>query len=157
MQPIEHFLDRVICGDCLEVMKDIPDNSVDCVMTDPPYYDIDQPYPKCDISFLTKYSCKQIIFWSGQSLLPVDYSEIHIWDKMRGCRSKFERIFIRNTGGCSVARTFKCCPIDNKISAGFIYDIYTKHPTQKPLPLLLELVNRYTNPNDIILDPFLGS
>lgn len=25
------------CGDCLEVMKQIPDNSVDCIITSPPY------------------------------------------------------------------------------------------------------------------------
>lgn len=25
------------CGDCLELLKDIPDKSVDCVITDPPY------------------------------------------------------------------------------------------------------------------------
>ena len=24
-------------GDCLEVMKDIPDNSIDLIVTDPPY------------------------------------------------------------------------------------------------------------------------
>ena len=28
---------KIICGDCLEVMKQIPDNSVDLVLTDPPY------------------------------------------------------------------------------------------------------------------------
>ena len=27
-------------GDCLEVMKTIEDNSIDCVVTDPPYSDI---------------------------------------------------------------------------------------------------------------------
>ena len=27
----------VVCGDCLEVMQDFPDNSVDAVVTDPPY------------------------------------------------------------------------------------------------------------------------
>lgn len=27
----------LIHGDCLEVMKNIPDNSVDCVLCDPPY------------------------------------------------------------------------------------------------------------------------
>lgn len=31
------FINNVICGDCLEVMKHIPDNSVDLVVTDPPY------------------------------------------------------------------------------------------------------------------------
>ena len=25
-------------GDCLEVMKDIPDKSVDCIVTSPPYW-----------------------------------------------------------------------------------------------------------------------
>ena len=28
---------NLIHGDCLELMKDIPDNSIDCVLTDPPY------------------------------------------------------------------------------------------------------------------------
>lgn len=27
----------IICGDCLDIMRDIPDNSVDLVLTDPPY------------------------------------------------------------------------------------------------------------------------
>ncbi len=27
----------LLCGDCLEIMKDIPDKSVDLVLTDPPY------------------------------------------------------------------------------------------------------------------------
>jgi site-specific DNA-methyltransferase (adenine-specific) len=33
----EDFINKVICGDCLEVMKDIPDKSIDLVITDPPY------------------------------------------------------------------------------------------------------------------------
>lgn len=33
----EDFINKVICGDCLEVMKEIPDKSVDCVITSPPY------------------------------------------------------------------------------------------------------------------------
>lgn len=33
----EDFINKIICGDCLEVMKDIPDKSVDLVLTDPPY------------------------------------------------------------------------------------------------------------------------
>ena len=31
------FINQIICGDCLEVMKEIPDKSVDLVITDPPY------------------------------------------------------------------------------------------------------------------------
>ncbi len=31
------MINQVMQGDCLEVMKDIPDGSVDCIITDPPY------------------------------------------------------------------------------------------------------------------------
>jgi len=31
------FLDKVICGDCLEVMRQIPDNTVHLAVTSPPY------------------------------------------------------------------------------------------------------------------------
>lgn len=31
------YLDKIICGDCISVMKDIPDQSVDLVVTSPPY------------------------------------------------------------------------------------------------------------------------
>lgn len=33
-------LDTIVCGDCLDVMRDMPDGSVDLVVTDPPYGDI---------------------------------------------------------------------------------------------------------------------
>lgn len=33
----EDYINKIICGDCLSVMKEIPDRSVDFVFTDPPY------------------------------------------------------------------------------------------------------------------------
>jgi len=33
----EQMKNQIICGDCLEVMKDIPDKSIDMVLTSPPY------------------------------------------------------------------------------------------------------------------------
>lgn len=33
----EDYINKIICGDCLEVMKGIPDKSVDLVLTSPPY------------------------------------------------------------------------------------------------------------------------
>jgi len=47
MYKIEDIINKVHCADCLELMKDIPDKSVDLVLTDPPYgvnldYDIYQ-------------------------------------------------------------------------------------------------------------------
>lgn len=34
---MDKFINKVICGDCLQVMKDIPDKSIDLILTDPPY------------------------------------------------------------------------------------------------------------------------
>ena len=34
---IEEMLNKVICGDCLDVMKGFPDNSIDLIITSPPY------------------------------------------------------------------------------------------------------------------------
>ena len=33
---------QLFCGDCLELMKTIPDKSIDAIITDPPHTD----YPK---------------------------------------------------------------------------------------------------------------
>jgi len=33
----DDFLNKVICGDCLEVLRFMPDNSIDSIVTDPPY------------------------------------------------------------------------------------------------------------------------
>jgi site-specific DNA-methyltransferase (adenine-specific) len=35
---IEKYLNKIICGDCLTTMKEIPSNSVDLVVTSPPYF-----------------------------------------------------------------------------------------------------------------------
>lgn len=34
----KEMINTVICGDCLDIMRDMPDNSVDLVLTDPPYF-----------------------------------------------------------------------------------------------------------------------
>lgn len=41
----------------------------------------------------------------------------------------------------------------NKNTPGGAHD----HETQKPLPLMLELVELFTDPGDLVLDPFCGS
>ena len=34
---IDEYVNKIICGDCLDILKDFPDSSVDLVLTDPPY------------------------------------------------------------------------------------------------------------------------
>jgi len=34
---LDAYLDRVVCGDCIDVLRELPDRSVDAVVADPPY------------------------------------------------------------------------------------------------------------------------
>jgi len=43
----DDFVNKIVLGDCAEVLKEIPNNSIDCVLTDPPY-NIDLAYHKMD-------------------------------------------------------------------------------------------------------------
>lgn len=37
MKPISEFINKVHLGNCLDIMKEMPAESVDCIVTDPPY------------------------------------------------------------------------------------------------------------------------
>lgn len=37
-KPIEKFTNKIICGDALKILKTIPSESIDCVVTSPPYW-----------------------------------------------------------------------------------------------------------------------
>lgn len=39
MFPINIFLDKLVLGDCLKILKDIPSDSINLIVTSPPYAD----------------------------------------------------------------------------------------------------------------------
>lgn len=39
-KPIESFINKIICGDARKVLKKIPPESIDCVVTSPPYWSL---------------------------------------------------------------------------------------------------------------------
>lgn len=55
MKQLEQFIDKIICGDALETLKQIPSNSIDCIITSPPYWGL-RDYGK--------EACK---VWDGES------------------------------------------------------------------------------------------
>lgn len=83
-------------------------------------------------------------------------SEWVIWDKREGMISNdFADCELIWTNGDGVARLFR------HLWSGAIRasekGIERVHPTQKPIALMRYLVERYTNPDDIVFDPYMGS
>jgi len=141
-------------ADCREVLPLIPDKSIDLVLTDPPYPDQHLEYGDCDISFLSKLDCRQLIFWTAKGAFALDYTAIHIWDKKTGAASEYERIFERH--GQFNYKVFRYYLINSSVAANYTGDKFYNHPSQKPFKLIDELIVMCKD-KDLILDPFLGS
>ena len=140
-------------GDCREILPTLP--KVDLVLTDPPYPDQHPEYGPCDISWLGSLPCRQLVFWSAKADFPLDYTAIHIWDKLVGCASEYERIFERH--GHHGYKMFRAHIMNSHVAASFAYDTFYGHPSQKPRKLVDALLNYASKPGDFVLDPCMGS
>lgn len=172
----------IIQGDCLEIMKDIPDKSVDLVLTDPPYgvlKKVEWDNIKLE-EFTTKWwkLCQTklkennsvYIFWSQKYLkLGLEIfnpKRVLIWwhsNLLKPTSNMFnysyDPIFYINNSGIFNGKFCNSDTVDVLKFAipqsNFIDK--KKHPCQKPIALIQKLITISSNPNDLILDPFLGS
>lgn len=82
---IEKYLNRVICGDALEVLRALPNDSVDAVITDPPYCSGGRSINAKQQGTGRKYEKNQIggISWRG----------IAVWNKGPGSRAPHKGYF----------------------------------------------------------------
>lgn len=145
-------------GDCLDILPTLEAGSVDAVITDPPYpdwYAEEYGYFEGILDPLDNLGCRQLVFWTARLPFPLSYNCIHIWDKKTGTRSQYERIFERN--GKNGWRVFRHYLINSTVAASFTGDVFTGHKSQKPVKLLVEMVEKFTKEGDTILDPFMGS
>ena len=162
-------------GDCLDVMKGMPDKSVDAVITDPPYglgecrqkvlsrrklaapidygdFDWDStPATDEQIAEIFRVSKHQVIFGGNYFNLPPSPSWI-VWDKLNG-RNDFADCELAWTSHKKAVRKFAY------LWNGMIKQRPERryHPTQKPLSLMRWVIENYTEPGDTVLDPFMGS
>ena len=147
----------IYCADCRDILPLIPDKSIDLVLTDPPYPDQHPEYGVIDMRLLfEKYTCPQLIFWSAKVEFPLAHiTAIHIWDKLTGCASEYERIFERY--GQTDYKMFRAYLINSIVAAQYARDEFYGHPSQKPQKLINTLILNFTDYDDLVLDPFLGS
>jgi site-specific DNA-methyltransferase (adenine-specific) len=168
----------VVQGDCLELMKQLPDGCVDAVITDPPY-GINYVHGDIHIRNATKFAgvpvigddkpfdpnplfkFPKILVWGANhyaNRLP-DCGKWLIWDKRCGIipprdQSDCEMGWAIGTDSVT-ARVFRLV-WDGFIKGGGEQGIPRVHPTQKPEELMAWCIEFFPDA-DTILDPFSGS
>lgn len=183
----EKYLNKVTCGDCLELMRGLPDKCVDAVITDPPYgqslgYGRGQlgeryianddnldwlPELAKNLYRIIKPDSEALVFCQWRTYSKFEESFISagfmlrtvaIWDKC-----------ISGLSGGGFGEQYEQILILRKGNARenyFMGNIFKEvrlcgdrpeHPHQKPLNLIYNLINMCTPPDALILDPFLGS
>lgn len=172
-------------GDCLELMRHIPNGSVDCVVTDIPYNEVNRKSSglrKLDkgiadaalfdeLKFIheLKRVCKGSIYiFCGIKQISSFINEFEIlgfstrlgvWNKTNPSPMNGQYLYLSGLEACVFAR--KSNAVFNRHCKNAIWtmaSIQSKiHPTQKPINLFRELIETSSNPGDLIFDPFAGS
>ena len=166
---------QLYLGDCLEVMRSMPDKIVDVVITDPPYgigidgskesirdgvqirkayefkgWDKNIP-PKLYFDEIKRTSVNQLIFGANyfNEYLPQGHKGWIVWDKgQRGLTmSDCELVY------SSLNKPTRIITVHRSR----LWREKPQHPTQKPLELLTRMIIENTHEGDTILDPFMGS
>jgi DNA modification methylase len=153
---------HVYCGDCLELMKGIPDKSVDFAFADPPYgigkAEWDAEYPEGFEQPLLRIA-KGCAITPGQENIGRCINALG--DSYRGVVSAwningmtFSKVGFENwipvVMGGAFQRHQNCFRFVVKGEK-------PNHPSPKPIEFMMEILIRYTAMGALILDPFLGS
>jgi len=175
----DDFIDQIICGDCLEVMKEIPDKAIDLVLTDPPYgikrdkgfggaggfnekpivrrqyndnWDKERPSEVCFKEILR--IGKNILIFGGNYFADILPQNKHwvVWDKLNTMPtfSDCELIWTNAKRNSVKKITYQYNGLLGKEKRRY-------HPTQKPVGLIKKLLEIYSKQGELIFDPFLGS
>lgn len=163
-------------GDCLEILRTL--TGIDAVVTDPPYGISYSPSQNSGKAFCKKTFIGSVVVHGDNK--PFDPSpllrfpkivlfgannyadslppstEWIIWDKRQDFPSNdFADCEMIWTNGKGTARIFRHL-WSGAIRASERGEARL-HPTQKPLVLMKWLIERYTQPGDVVLDCFMGS
>lgn len=157
----DDYINKILNADCLEVMKQMPDKSVDLVLTDPPYgigiasNPFRQKFAKSDWDDKTPIKeyfdeifrvSKQQIIWGGNYFDLAVSQGFLVWDKLQ------PQDF--SSSMCEMAWVSKQMPA--KMYKKWVVDFQKYHPTTKPTELMEWCLTFFPEAN-LILDPFLGS
>ena len=177
---------KIYCIDCLEGLKQLEDNSVDCIITDPPYNINLKPqrgltnaidndnYNDSDFIAWFEPIIKEldrvlkpdsfIIMFTGWSNIPLFRSILdNYWDL------KSMPVWIKNNFGigyytrpqyepCFLYFKGKPAVLDKPVSDVWKFNkvLAPVHSCEKPLNLMKFIVNSFTSKGSLVIDPFIG-
>lgn len=158
-------------GDCMEALREMPDNAFSLAVVDPPYgigmsggnvgYKGDNNLPRKDwdketpppeyFNELRRVSKHQIIWGGNYFPLPPTRCFL-IWDKGAGFKGRtYAECEQAWTSFDANAKMYHRDPLAQRDYVG------RQHPSQKPVPLYKWLLHNYAKEGDTILDTHLGS
>ena len=178
---------NLLHGDCFELLQDIPNESVDMVLTDPPYgMNFQSEYRKhkyekimgdSDLAWLD-YFVNEIYRVSKPNTAHYVFCSFHHIDKFKQAierKFKIKNILTwvkNNTSMGDLKGDFAPKTefiiffhkgrrlINGKRDPNVLEFKRTRnelHPTQKPVDMTEYLIGKFSDEGDLILDPFMGS
>lgn len=175
-------MNQIRLGDCIELLKEYPDKSVDLILTDPPYNAKDigrhgkkysqglmqlseEEYQKfCEDWFKEAFRvAKTLVFTPGISNI-TRYPQptwVICWHKPAaygfnrfGGFNAWEPIFVygKVAKGKHLGQDYI-----KTITPNFSKGPEKNHPCPKPPVLMKKLIDAFSNEGDLVLDPFNGS
>lgn len=167
MNPHDSFgigINEVYNTDALTLLKLLPDQSVDCIITDPPYgvgkADWDSEFPIDWIAEGWRVSKRMLVMPGMKALV---YAGMEI-GRYRDCISMFARNGMTRGGvgfgnwiPVLVCGEWQWEARQNHLSFTVTLEEKINHPSPKPLSAMLKLIEKYTESEWLICDPFLGS
>jgi site-specific DNA-methyltransferase (adenine-specific) len=175
------FINQIVQGDCAKILAQLPDRSIDFILTDPPYLcsyrDRSGRTLKNDTSnewlfpafseihrvlkpdsFMVSFygwpmAEKFIRAWKACGFRPIGHL---VWIKNYASKTDYlrychEQAYLLSKGW--PVRPDK--PISDVMPFKFVGN--RAHPTQKGYEMLLPLIRSFSKRGDIVLDPFAGS
>lgn len=175
------FINTITQGDCINVMRTMPANSVDFILTDPPYLvnfrdrdgrtiqnDANADWLKpamAEAYRVLKQNRLAVMFygwtkvdaffeaWRAAGFQPVGHI---VFRKTYSSKRRFfsyqhEQAYLLAKGRPPLPKQPLADVMDMPFSGNKL------HPTQKPVVALAPLVRSFTLPGELVLDPFVGS
>ena len=181
MKSIESFLNRIIQGDCIDIMQSMPSESVDLVLTDPPYlvqykardgrrctnddnaawlrpafhqlHRVLKPDRFCVSFYGWPWIDQFMAAWKEAGFRPVSHL---VWVKKHCSREGYSRGH-HEVGFLLAKGRPPRPPAPPPDVLPWQYTGNKLHTNEKPVVALIPLVAAYCSEGDIVLDPFAGS